>query len=176
MRELSAPCPPSESLTRLSHAARRGRLPGFLQDGPDSFRVRVFGDPFDRRLVGRILPGPDGSRLTFSLRTLPLLPLVFIAIGITTVWPGIWLTASMLETYYPPSKDWIPIWWWYLPLTALPLPWVARSMWRKSQATAARETRETLSKIEAAVAQEPPSGGAIPGEGRPPASFTPASE
>ena len=40
---------------------------------------------------------------------------------------------------------------WYLPLTILPLPFAARSMWRKSQVQAAEHFAELQERIAQAV-------------------------
>lgn len=122
-------------------------MPGF-HPAVGSFRVRIFGEAFERELIASIAPEGEGSVVRFRLRLMPMMPLV---LGITTlvaIWPGVWLTDSMLKAYYPPAQDWWPTWAWYLPLTVLPLPWAARSMWRKSQATAAEEVRKTIEAVE----------------------------
>lgn len=148
-------------MLRLANASRRGRLAGYhAHERPSEFHIRIFGEPFDRRLVGEVRPDASGSRVAFHLVTLRTLPIVFIVFAIFTVWPGVWLTDSMLETYYPPSKDWWWIGWWYIPLTALPLPWAARKMWRKSQATAHSETAQAIERVEAALATEIKTAGA----------------
>lgn len=147
MREIRTVLSPAVVLERLDEAARRGRMPGFHAE-PGGFRIRVFGEAFERELDASVTADGEGSVLKLRLRLRPLMPIVFALIGVTTVWPGVWLTESMLETYYPPAQSWWPIWWWYVPLTVIPLPWAARSLWRKSQATASAEVSKTMSAIE----------------------------
>lgn len=147
-------------MTRLGSASRRGRLPGFHPHaGAHEFHIRIFGQPFDRRLIGSLRPTPGGSAASFRLVTVKWLPWLFVVIAVFTVWPGVWLTESMLESYYTPSRDWWWIGWWYIPLTALPLPWAAKSMWRKSQHVAHAETVQTMEKLEAALLAGPRNGG-----------------
>lgn len=147
IREVRAHLGAPEILDRLDTAARRGRLPGFHR-GAGSFRIRIFGQAFERELVASIAHDGGGSVIRFRLRLMPMMPLVFGITTLVTIWPGVWLTDSMIKAYYPPAQDWWPTWAWYLPLTVLPLPWAARSMWRKSQATAAEEVRKTIEAVE----------------------------
>lgn len=139
---------PKEVVERLDVAARRGRLPGFHGEvEAGTFRVRLYGGNFDRMLEGRATTSGSGSDVSIKTRLLPGMPLAFAIISLLTVWPGVWLMDSMLLTYYPPSQNWIPTWWWYIPITALPLPFAAKKLWRASNALATEDLRKTLTSI-----------------------------
>ncbi|MBL0922618.1 MAG: hypothetical protein IBJ10_10900 [Phycisphaerales bacterium] len=139
---------PRAFVERLDVAARRGRLPGFHADpGSGTFRVRLYGGNFDRMLEGSAAGAGSGSEATLRVRLLPGMPLAFVLISLFTVWPGVWLMDSMLLTYYPPAQNWIPTWWWYIPLTALPLPFAAKKLWRSSNEAATEDLRKTLASI-----------------------------
>jgi len=150
------PLAPDQVAAKAQEASRRGRLPGFERGGDGGlFSVVAFASPFDRRLVIRADAAEGGTLLGFALVLKPLMPLVFLVVGITTIWPGVWITESMLESYFPGS--WIAryTWWWYVPLSTLPLPWAGWSMWTKSAREALASAEETI----AAIAKE--TGGTI---------------
>ena len=151
LRDVRTTAAPAEVIDRLETAARRGRMPGFARDGA-GFRIRVFAEAFERELIATVTPESGGSVVRLRLRLMPMMPLIYAVSAVVTVWPGVWLTESMLHTYYPPAQEWWPVAWWYLPLTVLPLPWAARSMWRKSQATAQAEIRKTMEAVERELA------------------------
>jgi hypothetical protein len=133
---------------RLEEASRRGRLPGLKHGATrDSFRVRLYGGQFDRLLEGEAADRPGGCTLTMRTRLLPGMPLVFAAVCLFTIWPGVWLMDSMLTTYWPASQGWWPTWTWYLPLTILPLPFAVRKVWRSSRGLATEDLRKTLTSI-----------------------------
>lgn len=77
------------------------------------------------------------------------MPWIYALLLIATVWPGVWVTDSMLKTYF--SWYTIPTWWWYLPLSVIPLPWMWRSFMHKSRAAADASAREVITDIAAAV-------------------------
>jgi hypothetical protein len=135
---------------RLAVAARRGRLAGFDdRTGPALFSVAAFGDSFDYRLLATAAPANSGCDLTFSLSIVPKAPLIFGLVAVLTVWPGGWLTESMLSTYstwYAGLPSWVT-YAWYMPLTVVPLPWMWRKMHRKSRTAALDHAREQIKKI-----------------------------
>ncbi len=128
----------------LAKAGRRGKLPGF--DAPDdtSFRVDCDAVPFEYVLVGTIEPASGqetGARVQLSLVRRTLMPTIFALTIAVSIWPGVWLTDSILGVYWSTYGRWsasMP--WltyaWYLPLTVLPLPWMWRSFVHKSKAQA----------------------------------------
>lgn len=134
----------AEVLSRAETMSRRGKLPGFgAVDG--GFVVTAFGEPFDHALYARV----DDGRLRFRSRVKPLLPATAVLIVIVTIWPGVWLTDSLLTTYFP-GYDYAT-WMWYLPLTVIPLPWAIRRMWRRSQTAAEESARELIERLREAT-------------------------
>ena len=114
------------------------------------FRALVYGEPFDRELLGMIQDSGagDGCVIEMELRLLKKMPVMAIALVAVSIWPGVWLTDSMIQTYFPgyPNSFWVTAA-WYLPLTVVPLPWMLRSMWRKSERVAKEELARTVGKI-----------------------------
>lgn len=156
---LETPLAPAEVLARLDALARSGKLAGYRErDG--GFRVDAFASPFEKVLDATITPGPP-SRIAFNLRLVRKLPFAFWIITLLTIWPGVWVTDSMLRLYFDAYR--IETWWWYLPLTILPIPWMWRTARRKSDAGAAAAAAEVISAIAAAVdAAHPPEAQAMP--------------
>lgn len=172
---VNTPLSPAAIVKRLDELARRGKLAGFHAGGSGgtggtggagatervSFHVTDFGTPFetvlDARVRARAGPGSDGgTTLEFSTRLKPLMPLVFLAVLVTTVWPGVWLTDSILRVYFPSygsflsGRGWAT-WMWYLPLT---VPFVPLSMWtaiKRSRASGYTQGKEMVQKIRAAL-------------------------
>jgi len=143
----------SEILATLGKAARRGRLPGFDARGADGFHVEADAVPFPYELVGSIGTGErGGSIVRLHLRRLTRLPLIFGAVLALTVWPGVWLTDSLLSTYWPSYGRWSAdtpwlTYAWYLPITLVPIPWMWRSLARKSRDAALASAREQAATI-----------------------------
>jgi hypothetical protein len=144
---------PEQVLERIATLSRRGHMPGFEAGGHGGlFSVAAFGKPFDRAVIAEA--GREGgvTRITFRTKLLPLLPWVFAAAGVFTVWPGVWLTHSLLTAYFSgyPSALWVTCA-WYLPLAVLPLPWAAVKVWRVSEAAARASAVKAVEKIAAEV-------------------------
>lgn len=142
---------PDEILERIAKLSQRGRLPGFERGQGDVLSTAtVFGQPFDKVLETRATTNPDNTTtLHFSARLKPMLPWTFGIITATTVWPGVWLTDELLLTYFQ-WYDYIT-WMWYLPITIVPLPWMVRSIMRKSEAAAIESANELIERICAAI-------------------------
>jgi len=147
-----APIAPAEAMRGLDRASKQGNLPGFEQRGDDQFRALVYGEPFDRELLGTISGDANGCKIDSQLRLLKKMPVLSIVLVVVSIWPGVWLTDSMIQTYWSgyPNSFWVTAA-WYLPLTVIPLPWMLRSMWRKSEGIAREELVKTMAKIERAV-------------------------
>ncbi len=142
---------PEAIVEKLAFASRRGRLAGFhAGQGGGLFGVAAFGHPFDRVLIADVQKSNAGAALSFRT-TLPMKwPSIFIAVTISTIWPGVWLTDSLLKTYFPSYPWWgVQTWMWYLPLTIVPLPWMAKSIWGKSEAMAHDSAHRAIRKIAA---------------------------
>lgn len=139
-----------DAIARLDKLARRGKLPGFAVH-PDSnrFEVAVFGEPFDRRLVGQVRADADGQqrRVEFTLQLKPKAPVIGAVVVALTVWPGVLLTDSLI----PGRWGWWPTWWWYIPLVVVPLPFMLPKMWRKSEGIALEHLGEQHERIRSAL-------------------------
>ncbi|MBS0198305.1 MAG: hypothetical protein JSR77_16250 [Planctomycetes bacterium] len=152
---INTPLGDDEILRRLEAAARRGKLAGFNdRDSSCLFSVAAFGDQFDYRLCAHSQAAPGSRRLDFQLRMLLKMPLIMAVVLIITVWPGVWLTDSMLTTYF--SWYTIPTWIWYIPLTVLPIPWMWKRMHGRSKAAATEHAKEQIAKIAAELGAAPP--------------------
>lgn len=151
--EVQSGLEPGAVVDRLAERSRRGKLPGFRElaapaSGARAFEADAFGNPYDRSLVGLVEPTPGGgSRLTFTLRTRWRLPIVVLVVLVLTVWPGVWLTDSLLTTYFGwyPRAFWVTAA-WYLPLCALAVPVVIRQ-WKASKEQSAAHAAETVEKV-----------------------------
>ncbi len=141
----------------LERLAKQGKLPGFVRDGDGGlFSVDAQGTPFDRRLVGEA--SEDGGRTIVSWRlvTPRKWPVGIALVLAVSVWPGLPITDSLLQTYFPGSygawtSGWFATWMWYLPLTVVPIPWFWRSTFAKVRATTMEHAVETRAKIRDAI-------------------------
>ena len=146
---IHAPLTRAEAMRRLDRSSKQGNLPGFEQRGDERFRALVYGDPFDRELIGVIRDEREGCMIDLELRLLKKTPSLAVALVVISIWPGVWLTDSLLRTYF----DWyrFATWMWYLPVSVLPLPWAVRAIVRRSEAAAAESARELIERIRAAI-------------------------
>lgn len=154
---IRSPLSAADARAALTQAGRRGRVPGFDAVGSDGFRIDCDAVPFEHVLLGVIEPSSDG-RSTITLRTQRrrLMPGIFAATLALTVWPGVWLTDSLLGVYWSAYGVWseqMP--WltyaWYLPIAVLPLPWVWRSLTRRSRAMAAESAAKLVETLRSVV-------------------------
>lgn len=146
---VNAPVPPAQMATLLESAARRGKLAGYAPRRDGGFEVTAFGEPFDHDLRGLVEPTPGGSIVRFSLHMRPKLPAFYVVLIAVSIWPGVWLTHSMLITYFSWYK--IQTWWWYIPLTVVPLFWMVPRMIVRSRAAVRASALEQVEKIREAV-------------------------
>ncbi len=143
-----------EVLRRLDRLAREGKLAGFHAGGAGLFEVAAFGEPFDRRLIATSTTESSRTKLKFRAALGMRMPLIYAGIVGISIWPGVWLTHSMLSTYwgwYGQWPEWVT-WAWYMPLTVLPLPLFIPRMVRKSETAAFEHAREQIGKIAGALA------------------------
>ncbi len=143
-------------LEAFAKRARRGKLAEFRagalgQHGGD-FSVEAAGNPFDHRLIGTFDGDAQNTTITLRLIRLKMMPAIFAAVIIVSVWPGVWLTDSMLVTYFAWYSNWTQsmpwlTYAWYLPMSVLPLPWVWRGIVRKSRTEAVESAREMIEAI-----------------------------
>lgn len=144
---------------KLEESARRGLLPGLGNTSTEGFEITDFGHPFESRLIGRIDPAepgePVGCRLRFRLEMKTRMLWVFVAVWCLTIWPGVWITHSMLRVYFPSygasGGFWYPTWLWYLPLTVPFAPISIRSAIRKSRMSGGTEAVVLIGKVASAV-------------------------
>src|SRR5262245_24429089 len=141
---------PTEVVSRLDQLARRGKLPGFIDRGGGRFSVEAYGQPFDHELDAAATREGERTVIRFQLRRLRKTPLIYWLIVLLTIWPGVWLTDSMLHAYF--SGYHIATWMWYLPVTILPLPWMWLRAVRRSHAMAQVSAGEAVKKIAAEAA------------------------
>jgi hypothetical protein len=166
---LSVPMDAEAIVAKLDKASRRGRLPGFEpKPAGGLFLVDAWGTPFDHDLVANAEPDDSGTQLRFLLRMRRRMPTIHAVILLLTIWPGVWLTDSMLKIwfnwYYTLTQKDIFIfngfeWFtygWYLPLCVVPLPWFWRSIMRRSRRTAAESALEMIAKISKELGVTPP--------------------
>lgn len=149
---LRSPKSPTEAINACDALSRAGKLPGFKRTSPTSGEARVFGQPFDRDVLVSAIDAPSGSVVRLSTRPRRKIPVLFAIVGVATVWPGVWLTDSLIMTYFSGASNWVvKTWMWYLPLAIIPLPFAARSMWRKSRESASAHFAELQQRIASTV-------------------------
>lgn len=147
---LKVPSSPDQIVSALANMSKRGRLAGFARaraDSGDLFHAEAWGSPFESELIARAEAGEGGTALSFRVRMLRKMPWIFAAVLAFAIWPGVWFTQSLLDTYFPGTLIAEYTYWWYLPLTALPIPFSWRSMMRKSREQAEVSAREQIQKI-----------------------------
>jgi len=135
----------TEAKERMGKLSKKGKLPGFdanCQQG--LFAVAAHGTPFDSVLIFEHQEG----QLTPSLKLTPMIPSIFAALLVITVWPGLPLTDGFLASFpwygNLMAKIGIDTWHWYLPITILPAPFMWRSAIRKSRDSAYVSAQETI--------------------------------
>jgi hypothetical protein len=118
---------------------------GSAGDSESLFTVAAHGQPFDQDLIASYAAPASGAPgvLTFRLRLLRKLPVIFAVILAVTIWPGVYFMDQLI----PGEWGWIPTWWWYIPTTVLPIPWMWRKTMRKSRAASEESAREAIHKI-----------------------------
>lgn len=151
---------PDEIITRLESASRRGKLAGWQSPAakpPPSgsiFSIKDFGRPFESVLIAHAAASPSGdTRLTFTTRVQPLFPAIYLIALVASVWPGVWLTDSLIRTYFTGYT--FNTYYWYLPLTVPFVPWGMWSAWKKSVHSARAEAHALVEKVRAALAAPP---------------------
>lgn len=156
---IETPLPPREVIDRLRAMSKKGKLPGFSTEGHEAesggaatCAVAAFGKPFDRDLVVRAEPAGEGSRVSFSFVWRRKLPGAFLAMLVLSVWPGVHLTDSLLNTWFRsyPNEFWVTCA-WYLPLTIIPAPFAWKGAITKSERTTAEHAHETREKLAAVL-------------------------
>lgn len=154
--EFAVAMPQQQASERLAEVARtlsrKGKLPGYRAGSAtrgDVVAFHGFGEPWDFEVSAKVAGEGDKSRVWFEGRVLPKSPLIFLIVSVLSVWPGVWLTDSMLKAYFS-GYDW-NTYLWYIPLTALPVPWMAWRMWTRSLRSAREHAAETIPKLQHAM-------------------------
>jgi hypothetical protein len=135
----------------LSLRAKQGKLAGYEKRGERSFTLDAAGGLYERTLVATIISdtndNDDHTEIWFEGRLKKTVPIVVIAVLIFTIWPGVWLTDSILGVWF----NWyrLNIWWtsaWYIPLTLLAVPafW---AQFRKSERESWDDAHKAIEKI-----------------------------
>ncbi|HLP83451.1 MAG TPA: hypothetical protein VK157_03810 [Phycisphaerales bacterium] len=134
-------------LEKAQQLARKGKLPGFARTAA-GFSFTGFGEPFDYVIEART---SDGG-VSFHAAMHRKLPLIFAVIIVLSIWPGSWLTDSMLRSYFESYNfaAWVT-YAWYIPLTVLPLLWMIPRMLRKSRQSAYAHACEQIETLRAAL-------------------------
>lgn len=146
---LESPLSPEAIIDRLDKLSKRGKLAGFAKGMPPTlFEAAAFGNPFDYRLLALASPASPGTKLTFSLKLPPKVPIIYAIVIALSIWPGVWLTHSMLITYFSWYKlSMLGTCAWYMPITILPLPWMYKKQFVGSRLAAAADAAELIQKI-----------------------------
>jgi hypothetical protein len=150
--ELLAPQSPQDVLAAMRALSKAGKLAGFTESASNShetFRVAAFAMPFDRELIAHVTPTASGSALRFTPKLLLKMPIIFAVISILSIWPGVWLTDSMIRTYVS-SYDFNTNL-WYIPLTVISLVWYLWGSWKRSTREARESAHEAMMKMHQAL-------------------------
>ena len=140
------PLDAEQAIETLNKLSRKGKLAGYRQLDGRSFRVQVFGNPYDNEIIGRIDPDNSGSKVALRIRLLRRLPVIMIVVFILATWPGVWLTQSMMDAYFPNTLAATYTYHWYLIMMALSVP----ALWKqftKSQAAAREHELEVIDRL-----------------------------
>jgi len=140
-----------EIVSRLGAVSGRGGLPGVSDRAPQGalFSAGALGSPFDKDLLAHASEEGGRTRLRFSLAWRLRTPAAYLAAMVLTVEPGRYFVELMI----PGSWGWGGIWWWYYPLTILPIPpswWLFVRQTRASTLESARKAREAIKRCLAA--------------------------
>jgi hypothetical protein len=132
---------------KAQQLSRKGKLPGFERRG-DAFHFAGFGEPFDYVVSARA----DANGISFHGAMHRKMPLIFAIVIAISIWPGSWLTDSMLRSYFTwyNYAEWVT-YAWYIPLTVLPLLWMIPRMVRKSRVAAYSHAQEQIETLRTAL-------------------------
>jgi hypothetical protein len=160
-----SPLTPEAAMEAFRTASRRGKLAGFrtLEPAPNpggsgavggagagrTLRCvcDIFGSPYDRDLFVTLEPSAGGSVVRLDTRLRRKFPVIVVVAMVLALWPGVWLTDSLLVTYfgwYPRAGWFTPA--WYIPLTLLAVP-VLLKQFKSSEASAAAEAALVVRKL-----------------------------
>lgn len=158
--EVGTALDPEKIAEKLSGLSRRGKLPGYVPKS-GGFLTLAYGWVYDFDLEGTFRRGASETAIAFRLSVKPKMPWIVALSLALSVFPGVWITDSMLSTYF----DWYPReFWktcaWYLPLSVLPIPWVWKTAMNRSRAEAEASAQELIERIATEVGGRIGAGGA----------------
>jgi hypothetical protein len=132
---------------KAQQLSKKGKLPGFARAG-DGFSFAGFGEPFDYVVTAR----SDASGVVFDAAMHRKMPAIFAIVIVLSIWPGSWLTDSMLRSYFTGYNvaPWVT-YAWYLPLTVVPLLWMIPRMLRRSREAAYAHAQEQIATLREAL-------------------------
>jgi hypothetical protein len=146
---------PDEVGDTLRKMSKRGKLAGYqASDRVGSAVADAHGTPFDSDLLITWGTQDDETQVSFGISMRRKMPIVFALILVITIWPGLPLTDSFMQSfgwYERLMGESIETWMWYLPMTVLPAPFVWRTSIMKSKASAYQHALETVEKIRVAL-------------------------
>ncbi len=135
----------------LRKMSKRGKLAGYQAGDVDGSAIAdAHGTPFDSDLLIAWASQGDATQVRFDITMRRKMPIVFALILVVTIWPGLPLTDSFMQSfgwYERLMGDSIETWMWYLPMTVLPAPFAWRSAIKKSKVSAHQHALETIEKI-----------------------------
>lgn len=135
----------------LSLRAKQGKLAGYQKQTERSFTLDAAGGIYERTLIATIISDTadkdEHTEIWFEGKLKRTIPIVVIVVLVFTLWPGVWLTDSILSTWF----NWyrLGIWWtsaWYIPLTLLAVPAVW-AQFKKSERESWEDAHKAIEKI-----------------------------
>ncbi len=149
----------SQIVARAETLAKKGKLPGFEATpgnaASQAFQTKLFAGRLNATMIARITENSEPREVSFSI-VHPKRPAMIIAlVTILSIWPGMWITDSMVRTYIPSYSFsmWITAA-WYLPLFVLPVPWVWRTMSRAAEPAAREHAVEQIEALRSVLDAE----------------------
>jgi len=159
LTRFQTPLCPDDAIAALRTLSKRGKLPGFREpEVTDADQRRVLADahgtPFDADLLIDLTPADEGSRVEIRVRLRRAMPLIFLGVLVVTIWPGLPLADAFMLSfrwYERLVSGSLATWMWYIPLTALPAPWIMRSSIKKSRASTREHAEETAERLKSTL-------------------------
>ncbi|QQS08529.1 MAG: hypothetical protein IPK69_11130 [Phycisphaerales bacterium] len=149
----------TQIVARAEALAKKGKLPGFEASpgapAGEVFQTKLFAGRLNATMIARITENAEPREVSFSIIH-PKRPAMIIAlVTILSIWPGMWITDSMIRTYIPSYS--VSMWItaaWYLPLFVLPVPWVWRKMSNAAEPAAREHAVEQIESLRAVLNSE----------------------
>lgn len=146
-----SPMPASDLQKALSLRAKQGKLAGYQKQAERGFTLDAAGGIYERTLIATIISDTadkdEHTEIWFEGKLKRTIPIVVIVVLVFTLWPGVWLTDSILSTWFGWYR--LGIWWtsaWYIPLTLLAVPAVW-AQFKKSERESWEDAHKAIEKI-----------------------------